>query len=157
MKVEYKLFDEEADFTLAPPCGLYCGNCAIFRAYFDRDHEKLKEIGKKFRCSPEAVRCSGCRTEPQFCWSEDCEFKKCTGERGIDFCYECEEFPCEKVEKFSESAPHHRPIWENFERMKTVGWREWLREQDEKWRCKVCRAKLGFYDEVCPTCGTPSQ
>lgn len=37
--------------------------------------------------------------------------------------------------------------------MKAVGWRQWVKEQDEKWRCTVCRAKLDFFDEKCPTCG----
>ena len=155
MRVDYRLFDEEADLTLAAPCGLYCGNCSIFRAYFDRDHEKLERYAKEFRCRPDQIRCSGCRTDPEFCWSEDCEFKKCTAGRGIQFCYECEAYPCKKLRAFVESAPDHRPIWENFDRMRAVGWKQWLREQDENWRCGVCRAKVGFYDKACPSCDTP--
>ena len=83
VKVDYKLFDEEADLTLAAPCGLYCGNCTIFRAYFDRDRRKAEKLAKAYKCKVEQIRCSGCRTEPQFCWSEDCEFKKCTASRKI--------------------------------------------------------------------------
>ncbi len=154
MEVGYRLFDEELDATLAAPCGLYCGSCSIFRAYFDRDHEKLEVLAKTFSCSKDEVHCSGCRTEPKFCWSGDCEFKTCTAEKGVKFCYECSEYPCERMNSFVESAPHHRVVLENFSRMKEVGWRKWLMEQDEKWRCGVCRAKLDSYDTTCPACGS---
>ena len=153
MKVDYKMIDEESDLTVAAPCGLYCGNCPIFRTYFDRDKEKAANLAKSFKCKPEQIRCSGCRTSAQFRWSADCEFQNCTEAKGIKICYECDGFPCDKIKSFAESAPHHKAIWANFKRMKAVGWRQWVAEQDEKWRCGVCRAKLDYYDEACPTCG----
>jgi len=153
MKVDYRLYDEEIDGTLAAPCGLYCGNCSIFRAYFDRNHEKITEVAKKYKCAVEKIRCSGCRTESKDCWSGDCEFKECTINKGIMFCNECDEFPCDKIQKFAESASDHSVIWTNFDRVKESGWRQWLREQDEKWRCNVCKAKLEYYDTQCPVCG----
>ena len=157
MQVDYKLFDEEADLTVAAPCGLYCGNCSIFRSYFDRNREKAEALGKTSRCKPDQVRCSGCRTPAKFCWSGDCEFKTCTSKKAIQFCYECDGFPCDKIREFAKSSPDHRQIWDNFDRMKAVGWRQWLREHDDRWRCKVCRAKLDFYESQCPICGTPTQ
>ncbi len=149
------MIDEEIDWTIAAPCGLYCGNCTIFRAYFDRNTQKAEEAAKFFKCEPQQIKCSGCRADPKFCWSEDCTFKKCVLEKDAEFCYQCTDYPCQEIKKFAESAPHHGVVWENFNRMKEVGWRQWLKEQDEKWRCGVCRAKLDFYDEACPVCGIP--
>ena len=157
MRVDYRLHDEEADLTMAAPCGLYCGNCSIFRTYFDRDDKKAVALAERFQCKPGDVKCSGCRVDAKFTWSSDCEFKSCTHEKGVKFCYECGDFPCSKIEEFAASAPHHRLIHDNFARVKAVGWRQWLKEQDERWRCGICRAKLDFYDEKCPTCGTPTK
>ncbi len=155
MKVDYSLFDGETDLTIAAPCGLYCGSCGIFRTYFDRNRRKAEEYSRAMKCKPGDIKCSGCRVDGAFCWSTNCHFKECTGKRGIGFCYECKDFPCEKLDEFAESAPHHRDIIANLERMKIVGWRKWLSEQDEKWRCEVCRAKLEYYDVSCPVCDTP--
>ncbi len=157
MKVAYQLFDEEADLTLAAPCGLYCGNCSIFRTYYDRDQKKANAYAREMKCKPGDVKCSGCRVEAKFRWSPDCEFLDCTEKHGVKFCYQCKDFPCGKITEFADAAPHHREIFDNFERIRAVGWRQWLKEQDERWRCGVCRAKLEFYDDSCPTCGTPAK
>lgn len=35
--------------------------------------------------------CSGCRSK-----DEDCSIKKCSSEKGLDYCFLCEEFPCDE-------------------------------------------------------------
>lgn len=37
------------------------------------------------------VSCPGCR-----CKSEQCEMKACCNEKGLNFCFECDEYPCTK-------------------------------------------------------------
>lgn len=37
------------------------------------------------------ANCSGCR-----CKSDNCEIKACCLEKGLKYCFECEEYPCEK-------------------------------------------------------------
>jgi len=53
-----------------------------------------------------AGSCGGCRK--QGCLFQACRVKDCVREHGVDFCFECGEFPCER---------HGFP-----EGLKTVGW-----------------------------------
>lgn len=55
---------------LASPCGLYCGSCKFY-------------ITKN---------CKGCKSKRD----EKCPIWKCAEERGLRFCGECDDFPCEK-------------------------------------------------------------
>jgi len=60
----------------------------------------------------------------------DCEIRKCCKNRGLDVCFDCSEFPCDKVRgdtKMIERAKEY----------KKLGKDEWLQQQIEK-------AKQGF-------------
>ncbi len=52
----------------------------------------------------------------------------CAARRGIEFCGECEEYPCEDLKRFQAAMPHRIEIWANLGRIGTVGWRQWLEE-----------------------------
>ncbi|MDD5015653.1 MAG: DUF3795 domain-containing protein [Atribacterota bacterium] len=41
------------------------------------------------------VSCGGCRSENVTC-PIDCHAKTCHKEKGVDFCFQCDEFPCDK-------------------------------------------------------------
>ena len=50
-----------------------------------------------------AAPCSGCRsTEHNGCSIKGCFILECTREHGIDFCGECNEFPCSKTAELFE-------------------------------------------------------
>ncbi len=100
-------------------CGLDCSRCA------DYENGEIKSLSLKlsellngyeriakmkgggnpiFKGYPEFVQilghfvqgyCGGCRSDKVKC-PIDCEAKTCGRERNIDFCFECEEFPCDK-------------------------------------------------------------
>jgi len=60
--------------VLATPCLLYCGSCGY---YLSRE-------------------CRGCGTEDRpDCSIADC----CRKDRGLSFCTECGDFPCEELRK----------------------------------------------------------
>ncbi len=42
--------------------------------------------------------CKGCRFGGGWSWNPDCEIRICTMEKGVDFCYQCEEFPCKTLQ-----------------------------------------------------------
>jgi hypothetical protein len=60
----------------------------------------------------------------------DCPMRNCCRERGLDICFDCDEFPCDKV------AGDSRMI-QRGEEYKKLG-------KDEWWRTQVEKAKLGF-------------
>ena len=101
------------------PCGINCEKCfanshgdikkkAIelkellgnFDIYAKRFSRFLPEF-KKYHSFKEMLQyftegdCNGCRNGT--CKYPDCGIIKCYKEKGVDFCFQCEEFPCEKT------------------------------------------------------------
>jgi hypothetical protein len=146
------LFAKETGFELAAPCGLYCGNCEIYRAFRDDDFDSLAEYARQMNIPVDRVRCEGCRSEATMFWCPECRIRTCTEEKEISFCFECVDFPCVGLIEFEDEAPHHSTCVGNLERMAEVGISSWLEEQDKRWRCSVCTTKVTFYTEECPNC-----
>lgn len=94
-------------------CGLICHNCPIYLATRKKDEEKRykmrvdiaqqikKHYGQEYK--PEDVSdCDGCRTEGGrlFSGSKSCHIRKCAKKRRVENCAHCDEYACEKLEKF---------------------------------------------------------
>lgn len=148
------------DKNLIGRCGLYCGACSIYRAY--KDSNKLQEtLARKHSCSPEDVRCEGCQTVSKKGWSgeenwgRNCEIIKCLDARGLDFCYECDNY--EQCEKFGELFDSHlqygENLRENLNKIKAGKAEQWLTEEDKKWRCRNCKKPISIYLKECHWCG----
>lgn len=125
------------------PCGLNCAKCFAHVNGDIREHaaqmkEKLGNFGiyaKRFetlvgdpvfkRYPDFAVMlaylasgsCRGCRHE-QCKLFKGCGVRACHQDRGIDFCFECEAFPCDKTG----FDPHLKDRWVKLnERIRNVG------------------------------------
>lgn len=129
-------------------CGLDCSRCA------DYENGEIRELSSKlselligyerlakmkaegnpiFKGYPEFAQilrqfaqgsCGGCRSDNVRC-PIDCQAKTCCRERKIDFCFECEEFPCDKQ---FEGKLRERWIERNI-RMKQIGVENYYFEQ----------------------------
>jgi len=130
--------------NLAGPCGFYCGTC---RHYLARVKGKLAEKNLK-------AGCEGCRIR-----DKNCAFikKKCAliRKREIDFCFECDDYPCKHLKKI-----HNRHVLDddihmidNLVRIREVGPEQWLKEQEELWSCPKCGGKVCVMDRECYDCG----
>jgi hypothetical protein len=101
------------------PCGIHCGKCfaytdgtirksslelkkalGYFDVYAQRFADLLDEpVFKKYPDFKElltyftTVECSGCRKE-KCKLLKDCKVRDCHEEKGVDFCFQCPEFPC---------------------------------------------------------------
>ena len=79
---------------------------------------------------------AGCRCPTEENWSPGCEFRPCAEGRGHDYCFECAEFPCQKLQDFAaDGYEHHRLAVENLKRMRDVGLEAWIAEQPEVMFC----------------------
>ena len=104
------------------PCGLNCKTCFAHAQGDIRKHslalrEKLgnfteyakryetlldQPVFKNYPAFKEMLdyfvseNCRGCRNE-QCRLFKDCGVRRCHQERGVDFCHECDEFPCAKT------------------------------------------------------------
>jgi len=89
-------------------CGLDCSGCDILQATNDPKiaqgivdwfkRERNEEVKVK------DVHCLGCRGDRTKHWSPDCWILQCcVDKKGLEFCYECEDFPCEKLVEWSKT------------------------------------------------------
>ena len=126
--------DEER--LLISPCGLYCGGCALYQA---RTNESLRQkIAERQGIPVEAVSlCAGCRpTQGRGAVAEGepvCATYACAvDDRGLEFCYECEEFPCLKLAPCADRAkelPHNTKIY-NLLLLPKLGIDVWLEKYE---------------------------
>jgi len=132
-------------------CGLYCGACSFRVAFEENNKEHIRNMptyyddlkNKPLKC------CPGCRLENMF---GECAIRDCAMNKGIDYCSQCNDFPCEKSIRFnSDGKPHHEESIDNLKLLKEVGEEKWLGLMKEKWTCK-CGARLTWYKKQCCKC-----
>jgi len=83
----------------------------------------------------------------------NCTIIECSRQKGIEFCGECEEFPCKEIKTFQALKPHRLDLWQSHQRIKDVGYEQWAREMSEHYSCPECRTLNSAYDMVCRKCG----
>ncbi len=115
---------------LVAPCGLDCFNCGAHESNItDGIRKRLSEMSGK---DPSEVSCKGCRaTEGKdLPLVGECVTYKCTCANQVDFCYECNNFPCNKLAPClskADFAPHNMKMY-NLCRIKKVGIDKWIEE-----------------------------
>jgi hypothetical protein len=125
-------------------CGLNCAKCDIYDAGHgnEKARNEIIEWFKKERnvtLKPEQITCEGCRGSLDTHWSSDCKMLLCAKNKGLDYCFQCEDFPCTNVNKFaSDGVSHHKRTVENAKRMKEIGLETWIAEQKRKGQCLFC-------------------
>ena len=123
-------------------CGLYCGACPSF-------HKGT---------------CLGCRSEDKSQsrkskWS--CKIRKCCNEvKNIEYCGQCEVFPCKEINRKLINSHQNDPRFEyrhripqNMIALNKLGLREWAQAQEKLWSCLECGQPIVFYYNKCSVCG----
>lgn len=138
------------------PCGLHCGKCFAF-ADGDIIHlsQKLKDSLGKFDIYAERFvsllnepvfanypsfklllnhfsipKCKGCRNEKCLLF-KNCKVRECSKEKKIDFCFQCDKFPCNDT-GFDEHLEKRSVDINN--RMKKIGVEAYYNEIKDKTR-----------------------
>lgn len=139
------------DKKVAAVCGLYCEGCSWFIAT-NENPDKLKRLGRQFNWSAEESACHGCRSGKRLPYCHKCKMAACAAERGIDFCSECADYPCDELKTFQAAFPHRIELWDNLERISSVGYKQWLKEIRENYTCPRCHTINSAYDLKCRKC-----
>jgi len=119
------------------PCGITCGAC-------------YARVRKK---NP----CVGCREEdeakPNYC--RTCRIKLCAEERGFEYCVDCPDFPCKSIRHIDKRyrLGYQVSLVEGARYMKTVGIRQYLREEKARWTCPKCGGIVSLHTRICSECG----
>jgi hypothetical protein len=142
--------------NLLAPCGLHCGKCFAFvdgnirknslslkeslgdfEIYAQRFVDLLNEpLFNKYSDFKElltyfaSVECNGCRKEKCKIF-KDCKVRDCHEKKGVDFCFQCSDFPCNKT-GFDQHL-HKRSVDINL-RMKEIGIEKYYLEIKDKLR-----------------------
>lgn len=135
-------------------CGLYCGACEIINAETEQDKER---VAKMWGSSPDQVNCRGCKTDTLFIHCGKCKIRNCALGRGVEFCFECDDYPCNIYEEgkgIVEQLPHLKAMVVNQKHIKDNGLEKWLDDQKAKWACPQCGAIFAWYTQVCKNCHT---
>lgn len=118
--------------------------CSYFDGYYDfndahmpAQHRSRLESFAAFHARLEGYTkrsCPGCRNHPQpgsGC-IEGCVIPSCTKAQGIDFCAECRDFPCDRVDAAFGSNAVIRADWlRGSERIRAVGLAQYYDEKKD--------------------------
>lgn len=116
------------EIMLVGPCGISCGHCHFYQL---KDNPAIVEYLASMGFSREKIQsCPGCRpsegkTPNVGCTKETlfnnlptagsaCATYICSVEHGVDFCYQCPEFPCAKLQPcadMSNQLPHNMKLF----------------------------------------------
>lgn len=104
---------DKDEIALIAPCGIYCGDCGA-RLVKDRPAALDTLLAMGFR--KEDLPCPGCRAVKGNCAAVTgtCETYSCIQGRGFDFCFECPDFPCPRLNPAADRAgvlPHNTKVF----------------------------------------------
>ena len=153
MALKMAVNDREIDASLAAVCGAYCGACPVYRAWAAQDLPALESMARALGTTTDRLMCTGCRTPAAFCFGGDCEIKACAQKRGVAFCPDCADYPCDRIRRFEGVAAYRVAMRRDAGRLHKGDVTAWLREEDAHWRCSACGTKVAAGVDACPTCG----
>ena len=145
--------DLTPDKKTAAVCGLFCPSCTLFIGTRD-DPARLQFLSEQFGRPVEDLQCTGCRTDQRsFHCRTICTFVGCAAEKGVDFCGDCPDYPCEDLKAFQSERPHRAELWNSLEQISKEGFEKWYENMAKLNACPDCGTINSAYDPVCRECG----
>jgi len=130
--------------NLAAPCGMYCGAC---RSYLILKKNLFEEKERKNGCK-------GCRIQNKNCSfiKRDCALIR---KNEIDFCFECDSFPCSNLKRLDEryTERYNVSFIQNLKRLQEIGFEQWIQEKEKLYQCPDCGGEICVHDAECFDCG----
>jgi hypothetical protein len=112
--------------TMVAYCGIECSKCPAFIAKKENNEELRKktaeEWSKQFnhKFTPESVNCDGClSTDGQLIeYCAVCELRKCGIEKKVENCAYCDDYICERLDKWFRNVPDAKKTLEEIRKKK---------------------------------------
>ena len=121
---------------LIAPCGMNCCICIAF----------LREKNK----------CTGCRgsDKNKTITITQCKIRTCS-KLNSNFCYDCKDFPCGNLNHLDKryKTKYHMSMIENLKFMQTNGISQFLKQEEERWKCPDCGKVICCHNGICYSCG----
>ncbi|RJQ70309.1 MAG: DUF3795 domain-containing protein [Desulfobacteraceae bacterium] len=114
---------------MTAPCGIDCFNCP---AYLPTNNEELRhKVAEALKVLPEQAVCAGCRQQAGIIkclmLAEPCRVYECSKNKNHQFCFECDDFPCDHLHPYADKAsdrPHNTKVF-NLCLIKKMGVTSW--------------------------------
>ncbi len=100
--------------------------------------------------------CEGClksdEGKPEHC--RKCKIKACVKQKGLTYCYECNEYPCKLIKNLEKSynTRYGASLVENSRFVKANGLAVFMEQQKEKYTCPNCGGIISIHDSECSEC-----
>ena len=121
---------------LIATCGMNCCICIAF----------LREKNK----------CKGCRGSDKNkpITITQCKIRTCNN-LNSNFCYDCKDFPCDKLNHLDKRyrTKYHMSMIENLKFIQTNGISQFLKQEEERWKCPDCGKVICCHNGICYSCG----
>ena len=122
-------------FSDIAPCGMNCRLCIGF--------VRAKN------------KCDGCLTPNTKC-SRNCTLRFCTMRNGKYCDHTCLSFPCQRLKNLDKRyrTKYGMSMIENLVNIENQGIRQFVRNENKRWVCRVCGELICVHRPNCLTCGT---
>jgi hypothetical protein len=127
--------DKKTAKRLTSPCGLPCFHCV---AYLARTNPEIrKKVSESLGIFEEKATCEGCKPQEGRIKllkpDQQCKIFQCVTRKGIEFCNECDDFPCERFQPYADKAhfPHNTKMYQLCV-MKKLGFDKWAEGEAAK-------------------------
>lgn len=157
---------------LAAACGTYCDACPAYIAKHGEPEQSQTAPQKRSSSRPEepqenvppadwmdGLLCDGCLSGGILAaHCQTCEIRLCAANTQNDArCSQCTELPCGRITSLMEMGNYlHRDEYlPNLVKIREMGVQEWVKYEEERWRCPRCGQPMSWYDARCAGCGGP--
>ena len=127
---------ESIEMIMFAPCGMNCKVC--YKHCYHGEY------------------CAGCLTnsmgKAEHC--HKCKIKDCVQSKGLNYCFECLEFPCKQI-KYLEKSYNKRyqaSLIKNSEFVQKYGLEKFMEQQKEEYTCSKCGGIISIHDKECSEC-----
>ncbi|MDD4145382.1 MAG: DUF3795 domain-containing protein [Prolixibacteraceae bacterium] len=117
---------------IVAPCGIGCFNCELY--YENVTTDMQARISQLTKIPAEKIVCNGCAGGDLCLFlklqGKSCKTLDCVTRKGVNFCFECPDFPCDLLMPLANGAdkyPHNLKIF-NLCSIKKLGLEEWKRQ-----------------------------
>jgi len=157
---------------LAGACGIYCGACPAYIAKHSDEEQIKKREQKRLSSRPAKIQkgippvnwmdgllCDGCLSGGKLApHCQMCNIRLHAAKTQKNFrCSDCEELPCNRLTFLINMGEylHRKEYVPNLKKIREMGVKEWVKKEEERWRCPKCRLPMSWYDAECVGCGEP--
>jgi hypothetical protein len=137
------------------PCGMYCSVCAVRAADRDNDQGLKGMLAPIFGTTPDQIACEGCRSEKPFPFAQACAIRACAGQKQLEGCHQCGDFPCDHIRTFPFEISRQQ-MMAALPRWKEWGTERWVAETEKRYTCSHCGSLLHRYAQMCNRCQKPT-